>query len=260
MSQLDRYQQEIRRFRDKVALSTATWADILREAHETAFVVAGATGADLLNDLRSTVAEALEEGRSLQWFRKNFDLIVAKHGWQHTGSRDWRSRVIYETNMRNVYASARYKQLTSAPMRKTRPYWQYLHSHAVPNPREQHLAWHGMILHGDDPWWKTHYPPGGWGCRCRVRALSERDMARMGKLEPDKAPPIVMQNHTLPNGRSVQTPQGIDPGFDYIPGDSVSIAEQSKRWAANKADVIDAVIGQWLLYLIEGDPNDPNKV
>ena len=33
-----------------------------------------------------------------------------------------------------------------------RPWWRYRHSHASVNPREEHVAWNGLILRHDDPW------------------------------------------------------------------------------------------------------------
>ncbi|MCY1534130.1 phage-Barnase-EndoU-ColicinE5/D-RelE like nuclease2 [compost metagenome] len=56
-----------------------------------------------------------------------------------------------------------------------------------------------------------------------MRALSYDDLVRMGKTGPDEAPPIVLEQRTIgqrsPEGpRVVEVPQGIDPGFEYIPG------------------------------------------
>src|SRR5699024_1011605 len=75
----------------------------------------------------------------------------------------------------------------------------------------------------DDPWWHTHYPPNGWGCKCSIRALNARDLKRLGKDGPDKAPPTHMQEHIVgqrsPGGpRTVESPAGVDPGFAYAPG------------------------------------------
>jgi uncharacterized protein with gpF-like domain len=29
--------------------------------------------------------------------------------------------------------------------------------------RPMHAAWHNTVLPFDHPFWKTHYPPNGWG-------------------------------------------------------------------------------------------------
>jgi uncharacterized protein with gpF-like domain len=45
-----------------------------------------------------------------------------------------------------------------------------------------------LILRADDPWWKTHYPPNGWGCQCTVHAVSLQELRdKYGKDGPDTA-------------------------------------------------------------------------
>jgi len=210
-------------FRRKLNLSTNGWTDVYNREHDFAFVVAGANRDDLVADFRTAVEKAIADGATLESFRKDFDRIVAKYGWSYNGGRNWRSRVIYETNMRSSYMAGRYEQLMA--VREERPYWQYLHSDAVEHPRPLHESWNGLILRWDDPWWETHFPINAWGCQCSVRALSDADLARMGKSGPDQAPPIVMETRTIgqrsPDGpRVVEVPAGIDPGFEYTPGRS----------------------------------------
>ena len=163
------FQEQIAFFRRKLNLPTATWTDIWQSAHDHAFVVAGANRMDLVQDFRQAVDRAIASGSTLAQFRKDFDAIVEKYGWSYNGGRNWRSRVIYETNLRSSYAAGRYAQLQS--LKKTMPYWRYRHSDAVMHPRPMHLAWNGLVLHADDPWWHTHFPPNGWGCQCTVEAL-----------------------------------------------------------------------------------------
>ena len=209
--------------RRKLNLPTESWTDIYTREHDYAFVVAGANRDALVADFRQAVEKAITGGASLEEFRREFDAIVARHGWSYNGGRNWRSRVIYETNLRSSYMAGRYEQLMA--VREERPYWQYIHSDAVEHPREEHEAWNGMILHWSDPWWQYHFPINAWGCQCSVRALSQRDLERMGKTGPDTAPPIVMEQRIIgqrsPNGpRVVEVPKGIDPGFEYVPGQS----------------------------------------
>ena len=218
------FAEQVTFFRSKLDLPTSTWTDLLHEQHDRAFSVAGAAHADLVSDLRGAVDQAIAEGTTLATFRRDFDAIVAKHGWSYNGGRDWRTEVIYATNLRTSYAAGRYRQLKDGAER--RPYWRYRHSDASEHPRHDHLAWDGLVLRHDDPWWDTHYPPNGWGCKCFVDALNARDLKRLGKSGPDTAPPIRTRTVTVgaqgPSPRTLTVPEGIDPGWAYAPGQSVA--------------------------------------
>lgn len=174
-------------FRDKVNLPTRTWRDLWQGQHAQAFVVAGAMKAELLADLRTAVDAAVAGGEGYDAFKRRFKDIVARHGWAHTGSPGWRSRVIWHTNVRAAFAAGRYKQMTDPAVLEHMPFWRYEHTTLL-NPREQHKGWDGLVLRWDDPWWNTRYPPNGWGCNCRVRPLSERQLRKLGKTGPDAAP------------------------------------------------------------------------
>ncbi|QEA14267.1 PBECR2 nuclease fold domain-containing protein [Comamonas flocculans] len=204
-------------FRRKLNLPTTGWTDIYTWMHDWAFVVAGANRDAIVADFRAAVEKAILGGSTLQDFRRDFDRIVATHGWDYNGGRDWRSRVIYDTNLATSYAAGRWQQLQAAP------YWQYEHQDWVQQPREQHVAWDGLLLERDDPWWQTHFPPNGWGCHCTVRGRWASDLVRLGKSGPDQAPPVQWVQRTIGqrsiNGpRTVRVPEGIDPGFEYAPG------------------------------------------
>lgn len=177
-------------FRQKVNLPTLTWRDLWQGQHTRAFVIAGATRDALLKDMRFAVDQAIAGGESLESFRKRFDDIVGRYGWTYNGGRAWRTRVIYETNLRTAYMAGKYQQLTDPDVLSRHPYWEYRH-HSVIDPREQHVAWDHKVLRWDDSWWKVHYPPNGWGCKCDVAPVSAARLAAMGKTEPDEAPPTV---------------------------------------------------------------------
>jgi uncharacterized protein with gpF-like domain len=130
--------------------------------HTRAFVVAGVTRADMLMDFREAVEKSITDGMTLKEFRNRFDTIVEKTGWIYKGGRNWRSRVIFETNIRTAYSAGRWKQMTDPELLKTRPYLIYRHGDSI-HPRELHLSWDNLVLPADDPWWQTHYPPNGWG-------------------------------------------------------------------------------------------------
>ena len=219
------FSEQIGFFLRKLNVTTEAWTDVLEAEHDVAFMVAGANRDDMVADFREAVRRAIEDGATLAQFRRDFDAIVERYGWQYNGGRNWRSRVIYETNLRQSYNAGRWQQLQE--IKAVRPYWRYRHSDAVEHPRPIHEGWDGLILHADDPWWHTHFPANGWGCQCYVEGLSERDLVRLGKSGPDTAPPVVMEAVTIgarsPGGpRTIMTPEGIDPGFGYAPGRSVA--------------------------------------
>ena len=116
---------------------------------------------------------------------------------------------------------------------KAAPYWRYM---AVMDARTRpsHAALHGRVYRWDDPIWQSHYPPNGWGCRCRVETLSERGFRRGAHalesskgLEMEKRVPVrnpltgEMEQRTV-KGYRIGGPQGDvfypDVGFDYNPG------------------------------------------
>ncbi|HEY1132681.1 MAG TPA: hypothetical protein VGF12_24950, partial [Roseateles sp.] len=104
------FKQQIAFFRQKTNVLTDSWLDLWEAQHDNGFMVAGANRIDLLADFRQAVRAAIEDGETLAQFRTRFDSIVAKHGWDYNGGRNWRSRVIYETNLRQSYNAGRWHQ------------------------------------------------------------------------------------------------------------------------------------------------------
>ncbi|MFA7944049.1 PBECR2 nuclease fold domain-containing protein [Pseudomonas brenneri] len=217
------FAEQLSFFQRKVDLPTGAWTDIYTADHDYAFVVAGALNRGLLTDLRGAVEKSLINGSTLEQFRKDFDQVARKHGWQYQGERGWRTNVIWETNLRQSYNAGREAQMADPELRKRRPYAVYRHGDSA-HPRPQHLAWNGTTLPLDDPWWSSHTPQNGWGCKCKKFMLSARDVERQG-LTIGPAPAIEWEDRIIgqksPGGPlTVRVPKGIDPGFEYAPGQS----------------------------------------
>lgn len=210
--------------KSKLALPTEAFTDIWAEQHAKAFVVAGANTDALVTDFHVAVTKAIEEGQSIGEFRKSFDDIVARHGWSYKGSRGWRSRVIYETNMRQAFMNAKWQRFWAN--RVMRPFLRYV-GILDDRIRPLHRSWHNMVLPITDPWWDTHYPMNGWGCRCDVQSLNEAGVKRLGLTVQKETPyaPTVRREVRSATGRYfVDTPKGVDPGFGY----NVGIASSGK--------------------------------
>lgn len=212
------FKEAVDYFRQKASVPSAHWTAVMDEAHARSFAVAGATDKALIGDLRGAVDKAIAEGTGLGAFQKEFDAIVAKHGWVHHGHPQWRARVIYESNMRTAFAAGRYAQATDPDVLAAFPYWEWVHT-PVQHPRPQHVAWDGLVLRADDPFWDTHYPPCGYGCMCIVRSLSAGDLRRRGKSGPDASPKIEWREYVnKTTGLVTKVPTGVDPGWAYNPG------------------------------------------
>lgn len=210
------FEEQIAFFRQKVPVPTARWDDLRHNEHDAGFMVAGAMKAELLADLQAAVARTAAGAGTLEEFRAAFPGIVARHGWHGwTGEgtaagEAWRTRVIYQTNMLTSYAAGRLAQLRDPELRKIAPYWMYRHNDSVMHPRPLHVSWDKLTLPADDPWFQTHYPPNGWGCRCYIvavsKTLAELQGGRLGPAPDDGIDP------------KTGGPMGIDKGWDYMPG------------------------------------------
>lgn len=216
-------------FRNKMGnlIPTEKWTDVWKSGHDTGFMVAGAAKADLLADFAAAVDRGITEGKSLNAFQKDFNHIVDKHGWAHTGGRDWRSRVIYQTNVSTSYAAGCEAQIEEAGFK----YKMYQHSGEAMNPRPLHQSWNGLVLPVDHPFWETHTAPNGWGCGCRIigirnQAAAERLGGRWGDNPPDDWAKIDPKT-----GEQL----GIDKGWGYRPGATVTntvrqMAAKTQQW------------------------------
>lgn len=244
------FQEQIDFFRQKLNLPTEHWDDIQRSAFDRSFTVAGAMKADLLADFNGAIAKVIGEGESIGWFRKEFTKIVNDHGWTGwtgEGSRggfNWRTRVIYQTNLSTSYAAGRYRQLTDPELLTLRPYWRYKHADGVANPRLQHVAWNGLTLPHDHPFWQTHFPPNGWGCHCRIVAVSAREYAKSqaaGEADPPEGWDAIDDK--------TGDPVGIAKGFGYAPG--ASVADELRGFVQSKSAALPLLLGQALAASVQ---------
>lgn len=203
-------------FRQKGYTIGWNWQEVAARTHAQAFTVAKAARLDILETIRKEVDKAISTGTTAQAFVKNLTPTLQKLGWwgkqvivDSAGTAEmvqlgspWRLKNIYRVNTSTAYMAGRYKQQMENS--EARPFWMYV---AVmdESTRASHAALHNKVFRFDDPIWQTHYPPNGWGCRCRVRALSQRRLDSLGGQV------------TSSEGRlSTQT---VDTGFDKRTGE-----------------------------------------
>lgn len=227
---------------------TFDWHEMLDEAHARAFTVAKAARLDILSDIRGALVAAMAQGKPFDDFLADLAPTLKSKGWWgkdvvidpdtldaqlvQLGSNR-RLKTIYETNLQSAYMAARCKAQMAA---NAFPYLMYV---AVMDSRTRptHAALHGRIFRKDDPIWRTHYPPNGYNCRCRTRALTEGQVEREGLSVESSAGRIVTKevnagvdkvtgeiSKTTVTGISVVDPatgkesvMWVDPGFNSSP-------------------------------------------
>lgn len=227
---------------------TQRWDDLSQAQHQRAFAVAGAQKAQLLADLAASVDTAIAQGKSIQWFAKNFDALVAKHGWNPRGGNDWRARVIYDTNISTSYAAGRLSQLQAGNYK----YWIYKHSHLAIEPRPEHLALDGVVKPSTDPFWQLRYPPRGYGCKCRVVGVRTPQIAQQLGGELGKPLPEWVDEINPKTGLPVGVDKGWGAGLDALAEHAALIQHLARQAEKLPRQLSIALIQEWLKIEIFG--------
>ncbi len=275
---------EVQRYFDAKSIKPSfDWRDLSFDEHAHAFTVAKSAGYDILGDVKGALSRAIHDRQDFAEFAHGLEPILKAKGWwgkSHeldplTGAErivqlgsPARLKTIYWANVNSAYAAGEWERVQRT--KRVLPYLQYLHTLSE-HPRPQHLAWVGTTLPVDDPWWRTHYPPNGWGCKCRVRQLSDDEAQREGYNADDPDEPDDFGTRTYVNkrtGEETDVPVGIDPGWgqnpgmqrsetaaDLIAGRIDAMSEEARQAAV--ADLADS----WLLKRIASGtiPFDPDS-
>lgn len=170
--------------RGKAVADPANFGALPDQLKQRAFTVAGIEQLDALRKIRDAVAK-LPEGASWDEAKKD----VAEKIAAYTGVDMKAARARAEMQLRvhgfQAYSVARHQQQMATVARF--PYWKY-ETVGDKRVRAAHAALDGKVLRADDPWWKTHYPPWDWGCRCIVVALDEEDAKAIGITKHNQMP------------------------------------------------------------------------
>lgn len=212
-----RFAEAIDYLKGKLPEASLDWKSLAGPVHGKVFTVAGSTSADLSREIQQSLVKGLANGTTITQFRKDFDATVQKHGWTYKGKRGWRTRVIFDANMRAAHMAGRWAQVQAIKATGSKMFGQYRHTPSN-HPRRLHMEWNGLIYEADNPFWDTHFTPNGYGCKCTVRWYTETDFKARGLQE--SAPfKLKTRNVTDIYGDTYdQVPLGVDPGWDHNVG------------------------------------------
>lgn len=244
-------------FRAKKLKPGFDYRDVWREEHRHAFTVAKAMQQDILVDIRDAVDDAIANGIPFDQFSKNLTPILQEKGWW--GRKDVvdpltgetisaqlgsprRLRTIYNANVRSARSAGQWDRIQRT--KRTHPYLLYELGPSEQH-RVEHANWSGILLPVDHPFWKTHFTPNGYGCKCHIRQVSKAEYSRLsasGKYQTE-APKIETRDWVNKRTGEVETvPVGIDPGWDINPG--TDRAKVLARDLSKKQEIAKARLAQ----------------
>ena len=216
-------------FESKGFKITWDWKEMNQAAHAQAFTIAKMTNLSMLQDVHACLAKCLKEGKTEKWFVKQMEPYLRERGWwgkkkmidPRTGEERTvrlgspaRLKLIYRQNMQTAYMAGRYKQMLANA--DARPWWQYL---AVLDgkTRPSHKILSGRTFRYDDPFWSSHWPPNGFNCRCRVRALSDFRLEREKVTPESGVGNMVTEEVAVPDAATGQVERRKVTGY-RVPG------------------------------------------
>lgn len=234
-------------FNNKVALGPNKhwdWTDTLQHAHDRVFVVAKSTSLSLTKDIQNALKQSIANGMPYQDFANNIIPTLKEKGWWGKGEQintttgevstinidHRRLKNIYQTNVKTAYAAGKYERMMDDV--DIAPYWRYVALSPGPTRRADHQKLHNLVFRYDDPFWQTNYPPNGFGCQCRVEALSNEEVQKLyGKKATEVIKKTTEDDYTTQTVKiqgknirvtgykvgknNVSIPQA---GWDYAPG------------------------------------------
>lgn len=206
------------------------YRDVWQQEHQAMFTVAKVMRIDILQDIREAARQALADGTTFADFQKQLTPLLQAKGWwgkqEMVDPADGETKLvqlgsprrlgrIFDTNLATAYSEGQWERIQKN--KGLFGYLEYVRSSSS-HPRVSHLAYAGLVLPVDDPFWRAHMPIKQWGCKCTVIQHTGRTLEREG-LQVGKAPPEVMRPYTNPRtGEISQIPEGVDPAFNYPPG------------------------------------------
>lgn len=213
---------------------TFSWQDMWQEEHASVFTVSRLANLDLLQSIQDGITRNVNGDLSRRDWTKNAQSLLEQAGWwgkkevldPATGEMvtttfdPARLKLIFDTNTRMAYSAGLWQRIERN--KKSHPYIRYI-TKRDEKVRLTHRAWDNLTLPVDHPFWKTHFPPNGWRCRCRAMSISQKEydagLSPNGERLNKSAPKIETRDWVNKRTGVVErVPVGIDPGFGYNPG------------------------------------------
>lgn len=220
--------------RAKRPLGVNAFKQLLPELQAHAMVVSGINNATALQEVRDLVA-GVPAGEDYRKTKKRVAEVLGQHlpiepdlfddedaVKKHLAALDRRAEMVVRNNAFQAYSLSAYKELDE--FRDLFTHWKYL-TVGDGRVRDTHRALNNLVLPNGHPFWRTHFPPWEFGCRCQVVGLTPDEYEE--ELAADRARPD--EERTVLEGALLEQLEQQGTLTRKIGGAPVRINVQSER-------------------------------
>ena len=178
--------------KDKPAVGRSVFDQMLPEIKARAFTIAGTEGiANVLQAARDQIADLLQGG---DWNKIKHDIAneispfiddVTKTEAENLAAAEARAELLLRTHGFQAYSACNERVIEA--QKDVFPFCEYV-TVGDDRVRASHAALDGKIVPTNSPFWKTHTPPWGWGCRCQKVPRTAADVGMIQNQEKKLAP------------------------------------------------------------------------
>jgi SPP1 gp7 family putative phage head morphogenesis protein len=181
----------------KPAIAAKIFGELLPELRARAFTMAGIEHYDVLQRVRDLVAEVPS---GADWDKTKAEIVAEaapyfvgkRSGYDKDGNPLYmtkedaqryaatRAELLLRIHGFQAYAAASYRAMDA--QRDVFPFWKY-QSMGDAKVRDTHAALDGKVLPANSEFWKNHFPPWEWGCRCQVVPMMEDEVDDLRRAE-----------------------------------------------------------------------------
>jgi SPP1 gp7 family putative phage head morphogenesis protein len=247
---------------NKRAVSRQVFDGLLPELRARAFVISGIEDHDVLQNVRDAIAEI---PRGADWEATKEEVLAKISPWLVTATdpeeraeqllaANQRANLLLRVHGMQSYGAAAYRDMDA--QRDVFSYWKY-QSMDDSRVRGNHAALDGIILPHDSPFWRKHFPPWEFGCRCtavpmlpeevdEIRAEESKlpkwqrrvvEGGELKRLEEEGTivrPMKAMDGQTVAHTYTVKAPSDTNPkkGYLFDPGSlTMNVSDLKGRYA-----------------------------
>jgi len=169
---------------DKTLTRRQVFDGLLPELRGRAFLITGVEDADVLQRVRDLLADV---PRGEDWEKTRERIAGEISPFLGEEEADARAELLLRMHVNQAYEAMNWREMEEN--RDIFPYYEYL-TIEDERVRPAHKALHGIIAPAGSSFWKNHWPPWQWGCRCSVRGVQDWEAdeirAKEKNLPPDQ--------------------------------------------------------------------------